>query len=489
MPTGDLKSCWQMDGNKEKVIKQWMATAGSTCGLDDGLGLDSSIRETDDQSQDSRVHKAGHDLNQGVLPFLVLQEKIDVNAGLHVLSSIPMMTMSKTDTAQWRSYSNLIGLAMTLGGHVPVKYYLDSTQRGIGRFKSCINVTGYGNLPSYTRMQREIRAHLACSNYWDVDIVNCQPTIMLQVLKQHGIPCRLLQHYVGHREDCLEEVMDTCRVPRDAAKNLLIRLLYFGRVDTWLTDMARASGMDEPVPEVPAWIRGFQAELTAAGARLIDLDELAEVRDHCKHRTTSNYMGSVISLYLQTQERLCLEALADAVQRDGRQLGGLIHDGLHILKEPGEDRIPDDMLRKWERAMQRKTGYSVALSVKAFECNPAWIATCVHADKVHELQETMSYEDMKKAWERQNDSQGTLVSRRHPFLKRWLKDGTMRQYDKMDVYPPPLKAPADQLNLWTPFDVERERDSASLSPNEPQEPSAGCRTLINHVHILLGLKP
>lgn len=48
-------------------------------------------------------------------------------------------------------------------------------------------------------------------------------------------------------------------------------------------------------------------------------------------------------------------------------------------------------------------------------------------------------------------------------LSRWLKDPAMRVYARADVYPPPLRCPADTFNMWTdsPFHKQRRapRDS------------------------------
>ncbi|KAG2487743.1 hypothetical protein HYH03_013588 [Edaphochlamys debaryana] len=384
-------------------------------------------------------------------------------------------------------------------------------------------------------MQREIRAHLAANFYWDVDFVNCQPSLMVQVLQHHEIPCPLLERYTENRDDCLQEVMDSCCVSRDAAKNLFIRLLYYGRVNTWVAEVqSQQSSLSSTDSQhvtvtVPAWVKSFQDELMEAGARLADMDDLADVREHCKRHKSSNFIGSVVALYLQTQERRCLEALVEAVQRDGRSIGALIHDGLHVLKESDADVIEPATLKKWSRAVFKKTQYMLDIAVKPFECNPAYLA----GDDVHgqhdedsqSLKETMTYDEMKACWEnrvckiiypggtylrmhkdqvqvyskqallsafehvhyssyspRKNDKDGTLVSKRHAFLKTWLRDATIRTYDTMNVYPPPLTAPADEFNLWTRFDVERYH--VTHLPVDTQSP--GVQAIIEHLHILLG---
>ena len=47
---------------------------------------------------------------------------------------------------------------------------------------------------------------------------------------------------------------------------------------------------------------------------------------------SSHDMASISSAFLQSQERACLDALCDAISRDGFEVGALIYDGLHIIK-------------------------------------------------------------------------------------------------------------------------------------------------------------
>jgi hypothetical protein len=53
----------------------------------------------------------------------------------------------------------------------------------------------------YVRMKKEARAALASDLYWDVDMSNCQPRLLMQKLEQHSIPCKLLRRYVDRRGD------------------------------------------------------------------------------------------------------------------------------------------------------------------------------------------------------------------------------------------------------------------------------------------------
>jgi hypothetical protein len=59
--------------------------------------------------------------------------------------------------------------------------------------------------------------------YHDIDVRNCHPVSLLQLCGFSGVPH--LRRYVTEREECLQAVMSSCGVNRDAAKELFLRHL------------------------------------------------------------------------------------------------------------------------------------------------------------------------------------------------------------------------------------------------------------------------
>ena len=95
----------------------------------------------------------------------------------------------------------------------------------------------------------------------------------------------------------------------------------------------------------------------------------------------------------------------------------------------------------------------------------------------------LSYEDMKVFWERRSfkvnesfvrhermqiytypksqllDSYGHLHyvidgTKSVAFIKTWIRDKNIREYNNIQMYPPPLICPPDHYNTWTDFDIE-----------------------------------
>ena len=443
-----------------------------------------------------------------------LRERVDVEAGERMLASAGMRRLREDCEPYWQSVCNTLAVAKATGGYVTVVYSRPSgCPDYYGRMKANVAVQGVPCTP-YVRMVRDARATMAGAHYVDVDMVNCQPAILAQKLRMHDVPCPLLDGYVTRRAEAIAEVSEACGVDRDAAKNLFIRLMYFGGTAAWANDHA----VD---PEtLPPWVDNLKAEMHRNAEGLMGLPELQEFRAAYGRSNASmkeeeggipgaftSYgdappIASVMARYLQSAECDCVRALVDAVVADGRAVGGIIYDG--VLVERDADRISaaqisGDTLRRWACAVQRKTGLVIELAVKKLTVGPEW-AESVDEPRMQQLEELwmkgnllLSYEDMKRRWESRafkivksgnyvreevgardvfsdrmlSDSYkhlhyavfkelGALYSvTRQPFIARWTKDPRIKSYKDMVLMPPPMVVPPDTYNIWNGFAVER----------------------------------
>ena len=78
-------------------------------------------------------------------------------------------------------------------------------------------------------LRKEIRHTLAKDYYIDIDIVNCHPVLLLQILKMKKYKnIKYLSKYVSNRDEYINLIIAKYNVSRDAAKQLFIRLMYGG---------------------------------------------------------------------------------------------------------------------------------------------------------------------------------------------------------------------------------------------------------------------
>lgn len=483
----------------------------------------SSISGSSTTSKRSKL-TSSNDSDEDEIAFLS-REKINLEAAVLLLRSDKLKNL-KYDTGEmvFGAYRRTLNLAIHLG-YIPVSYRVPKS--GFGRYNArvAINDSEDGFMQHYTTMQREIRNLLADKYYMDVDFVNCHPVILEQLLARHRIPCPLLTHYIEKRELCLGEVVATCGVSRDSAKDLFIRLSYMGSVAEWM----KAENITIPPP---GWVSALAKELSSNALRIIQRPELDALRlMKTKHLREGSsipipIVASILAVYIQTQERLCLDALREAVEQDGFEVGALIYDGLHVRKSD-EVILGDAHLVTWKAHILTCTNFELDLKLKPFELDNSWLESASpHVDPKWDDtwmdgSSAMTYAHMKKRWEQRAfkavviaefvreergkhaiytkgkltdayehlkcctiqyypSGEGVLV--KSVFIKQWIADDLIRTYKYMDTYPPPLECPCDVYNCWTGFAAAKYvvPEGMVLDTN-----SIGVRALVNHLDVLL----
>jgi hypothetical protein len=81
---------------------------------------------------------------------------------------------------------------------------------------------------------KDIRNALASGLYWDVDMVNAHPTILVQLCEQKGWNCAGLKHYVENRDQVIGDIMAHYGCSHSDAKNLMLRLVFLGHPQAWV---------------------------------------------------------------------------------------------------------------------------------------------------------------------------------------------------------------------------------------------------------------
>ena len=253
-------------------------------------------------------------------------------------------------------------------------------------------------------LQKDIRAALAERYYWDVDIVNAQPTLLVQYCDERGWKCDALKRYVANRDEVLTELMTTLDIPRWEAKERVVSLL-FGASAIGLTPFL----VDELAPELRLVAKNIWDANTAALGFLKNKD---------------NKLGKATAYILQTEERKCLLAIDRAFSRRGRSLDVLIHDGGLVRKKDNESALPISLLREVERDVKADTGYTITLLQKPLETT-----------FVREVDAEDDYEDRKKKWEETGDQFGSVYFKvmLPPVFASITIDGQLVQFSKSDL--------------------------------------------------------
>lgn len=440
-----------------------------------------------------------------------LLEKWNVDACRTLLGGQKFIDHLRTGEPLWKSIAMSLHAAIQLDGDVPVTY----TMRRIGRMSIVPKVTGVHVIP-LALMKRDIRSIVCNDACWDIDIANCQPTILSQFLKNHGIVCNRLHYYVTHRDDVLSRITTHFNVDRDAAKNLILRLMYLGGIAKWMVEFNV-----DPITSIPDEIHELQGEFSIIAN---ELSTRTVFNSAFTGHDESLNIASKLAIFLQTKERECIVALKEEVERT-HTINSIIHDGMLVVKKHNEHEINSGLLTSWKRAIAQCTSYELDLTVKKMHRDRSWIDSSGTVPWMASGIHCMNYAQVKCEWEKfafkivkagnyvvidPVTSERSVMSERaliesykhlhfivktqtrdgdielntgKSFIKKWTFDREIRFYRTMVFSPPPLSCLPDEFNIWTPFAVQT---TSPPPPGSPEEHSAteGRDFILNFIHIL-----
>ena len=196
-----------------------------------------------------------------------------------------------------------------------------------------------------------LRRLLARKIYHDIDIENCHPTILAQMIAREGYaPSPLLAEYVTDRSTVIK------RLGGNPASTKLVVLAVLnggGAVYHWREFTKEAV----PTPPEIVALEHFYASFLDEYFARHDPTLLREER-RAQGKKTSR--AALFSLVLQGEERRIIDVVVDVLTKAGFQIGAIIHDGVMVKHAPGLD----EAMRCAEEAVQTRVGYRIKLLEK-----------------------------------------------------------------------------------------------------------------------------
>ena len=229
-----------------------------------------------------------------------------------------------------------------------------------------ISPSKYGRVHPYANLSlgalpREIRGTLAADNYIDIDITNCQPTILEQLCKKYNLNTNCLTMYVENRESILMETMETYNITRQAAKELFLILMFNGTFETWTIENAIIGKPTE-------FIKSLEIELQENYNFIIkhpDFKNDIEIINKANRIRESNIPGCIMAWILQNIERKILETMIYFIKSHRYDVTNVIlcFDGFMMTR----NKYDPSILKNIESFVLANTGYNIKLAVKPFE--------------------------------------------------------------------------------------------------------------------------
>ncbi len=181
-----------------------------------------------------------------------------------------------------------------LGG-VPVKYVKKKTAWGRPFVAESLGFTAF---------RKQVRNTFA-KNYYDIDLKNAQVALLCQLCINNKVPVpEALTNYVCNREEVLQDTMRDLHITRKEAKELYLRLVFYGTYTGFVLAM-RENGKtgypSQPPPLVAQFMAGIKGVVTHFRKANPALQKHVYRVEADKHQ---NKDGSFMGLYLQEYESI-----------------------------------------------------------------------------------------------------------------------------------------------------------------------------------------
>lgn len=210
---------------------------------------------------------------------------------------------------------------------------------------------------------RCIRGTISDEFYYDFDIVNCHPKILLSIFATHDIARSNLEKYIRNRDAVIDALAKkNPAMNKEDIKELLLKILNNGEY------------YYKQVKHKNAWLKAYFTEITSGLRALtkIYVSEYNDAVEHCRDSDKPNVLGRFISCLLCEKENELLGRIVEYfistnVIRDDAVLcfDGIMVRKDHITVPDGE--TPDQVLATHVsniEAMLASTGDHFNLKVK-----------------------------------------------------------------------------------------------------------------------------
>jgi hypothetical protein len=384
---------------------------------------------------------------------------------------------------------------------------LDSNKISYKQTKSSPDGRFFSITGSLQGISRRIRHTIGKDIYYDIDIKNCHPVILLWYCKNNGIECKSVEYYINNREKCFADLMPVFNLDRDSIKSGLLSIMNGG------------FGFKNVEKCKELWFIDFYNEMIGIHKAIVEMNpDILKTVISQKGKDYYNLHGSVVNKILCKYENFILLHMMYFCEKKNVRIGALCFDGLMIYKNSIDDL--NSFLVLMTEFVKEKTGIPVKIVDKDMNEHIDLTGMRPNISIVRYSEKKNDYSSMKEEFEKthfkcvgsglyyeiKNDSikvrtrTDLLNSYEHmvfedkdkkghitelPFINAWVKDKNIRRFDEVELYPPPLHCPENHFNLWTGYRIDKV-SLDDLSPETYEFLDDALETYLNHFKLITG---
>lgn len=237
--------------------------------------------------------------------------------------------------------------------------YTYSNEYNLGRL--------YAIGPSAQKLTRISRDCLFNEICYDLDMVNCQFTILKKKCKENNWPFKMIDKYINNRDEYFERIINqyNCNesfpIDKSHAKNLFIRLLFGGSFNNWQID----NNISLEIPKLKS-IEKFENEFNKISN--FAWDQFVDLQEPCKSiakKNKSNKKSTLLAMMLQHEENIILKETVAFLKSKGYDMCVLMFDGGLIKKDLNHDFLNDvNIINELENHLKNKLNYDITFKIK-----------------------------------------------------------------------------------------------------------------------------
>jgi len=222
---------------------------------------------------------------------------------------------------------------------------------------------GYSSL---SVLHRPTRHKLSEAEYIDIDIVNCQPQLILEICRQRGIKLEALEKYCRSPKKWREKLAEFHDCDKDTAKKLFVCLMFGGKYDSWIkdNDIQKNAESRYKLPYDIESEMGAVIDAVYTANPHIAKDVLKQ--NPKKWQNDGEKKRGVMGLWSQTLERRIMEDSVAWLHENKQFIIEDVvpcQDGLMILK----DLYYEDILKDLGKNIMEKYGFTIEFVIKPFD--------------------------------------------------------------------------------------------------------------------------
>ena len=200
----------------------------------------------------------------------------------------------------------------------------------------------------------------------DIDIVNCIPTVLIQIAEEDRVPMKFretLGYYIMRRQECLEEIMEHHGCSKEDAKDAVIRTYNGGTFKKWAEDCEITLNALEPA----TFLEDLNEEIKGMKAHMLALPKYKTIRSACLRLKPDKSIDqeasdrSAFATICFKREDEILHSIEESVVNDGWRTETLIYDGLPLYDR---QMSLEPSMRRAEAHVLQKTGIYIELAEK-----------------------------------------------------------------------------------------------------------------------------